>query len=628
MCIWLFVSIVKIFDPKEYFMKLLSSESMKKNKRLLAVLAGGCSALLALQTTFLPFKTANAYSNEDPNMADWISNENLIVSTDSSGNVTFNKTVLDQIAKAGGWTDSGAMIAAVQNNSGTYDAKKFMTNPDSGDAITNGIQIALGTYTDKDGNKKDLYWTPVYLTSSNSGEAVLDLWLTSIPSDTTDQDTCYYSSYYCDGAYLSKYPANMYSTSMLRSYLNGTRYADGFSQDGYNEDIQDQFGRINARDESGLYFEYYADMQRYMSDVREGRIECQDPDMTQEEFEGTVSTIINNLLIECCNNVVLCSEERGANYQSEIWSSFLEQMGYDASSKSCSTLLTSADLSYQETEKITDYTDLADRVESGGSERYLLVNDAYGTIDDGNWSKVGGTQNASGEEVPVYNNFQDREGYSDWKNDYLWVPSVTETGSVLGDYGHITDDVAPGIWNLTAAELSNVGYGSSWLRSGIWDNDASGTYGLGYYTLESLDITQDYVRPAIHLNLGTVATNAVASPTGTTTGTTHVPATTTTTDPTSSGTTSTTDPTSTGTTSSTGGTAGTSSSTGGTTNDPQNTTDVPVYEAGVDPATGTTESGEQAVPIAVIVCAVAVPASVIIMTIALVRFIHFKKMNK
>jgi hypothetical protein len=213
--------------------------------------------LLALQTTFLPFKTASAFSDKDPNMADWTSSENLIKTTDNSGNVTFNRDVLDQIAKAGGWADASAMIAAVQNNSGTYDAKKFLTNPDSGDAITNGIQVALGTYVDKEGNTKDLYWTPVYLTSSRTGEAVLDLWLTSVPSDTSDQDLCYFSSYYDNSAWECKYPANMYSSSMLRSFLNGTQYADGFSQDGYNEDSEVEPGRIDVRDESGLYFEWY-----------------------------------------------------------------------------------------------------------------------------------------------------------------------------------------------------------------------------------------------------------------------------------------------------------------------------------------------------------------------------------
>ncbi|MDE5618108.1 MAG: hypothetical protein K2I79_01305, partial [Clostridia bacterium] len=80
-----------------------------------------------------------------------------------------------------------------------------------------------------------------------------------------------------------------------------------------------------------------------------------------------------------------------------------------------------------------------------------LPNDAYGTPHgEVNWYK-----NSSGTvDMSVLSS---KTGYGDWKNDYIWLPSLTETG--------YSDDL-PGIWNLSSTQRSANSETESWLRSG------------------------------------------------------------------------------------------------------------------------------------------------------------------
>ncbi len=134
-----------------------------------------------------------------------------------------------------------------------------------------------------------------------------------------------------------------------------------------------------------------------------------------------------------------------------------------------------------------------------GNMGYTLPNEAYGTPSGTvNWY-VGSGRNMD---------YSSKSGYADWKEDYIWLPSLTETG---------VDESVNGIWALSNNQRSNSE--NSWLRSGRVNNA-----GAAYYltaagsSFGSYDVTSSYaVRPALHLNLDLAAEHsggvALAEPT-------------------------------------------------------------------------------------------------------------------
>ena len=122
-----------------------------------------------------------------------------------------------------------------------------------------------------------------------------------------------------------------------------------------------------------------------------------------------------------------------------------------------------------------------------GGRGYTLANDAYGTPSGTiKWSE-NSKLNFDVSELPT------KTGYSAWKDDYIWLPSLTEVGE---------SNSICGIWELSEAQRSN--YSNSWLRSSGMQNanvalciSAEGL-GNGYmYTVTN----SCAVRPAFHLNL-------------------------------------------------------------------------------------------------------------------------------
>ena len=124
------------------------------------------------------------------------------------------------------------------------------------------------------------------------------------------------------------------------------------------------------------------------------------------------------------------------------------------------------------------------------------------------------------EKVPntdFYNdgqfNYAGKESNDAWKNDFLWLPSLSETGS---------NDTSNGIWKTSTAQRflsktsvsGTVGsvtgpvYPYTWLRSGCKDNAYNafclytGVEGWHQYRVSSNSFA---VRPALHLNLTAVA---------------------------------------------------------------------------------------------------------------------------
>ena len=146
-------------------------------------------------------------------------------------------------------------------------------------------------------------------------------------------------------------------------------------------------------------------------------------------------------------------------------------------------------VAYQEFEKTKDKY-----VANGAIPTYQAPNDAYGFIDDDEYS---------GPELNYYGKGEESIGtsYGYWKNDYLWLPSFAETGN--------TDDTGNGIWK-TSSYLRSTVTGNAWLRSGPASGITSArclTAGGGHGA--SLVTTVDnYVRPALHFNLTKAAFKA------------------------------------------------------------------------------------------------------------------------
>ncbi len=130
---------------------------------------------------------------------------------------------------------------------------------------------------------------------------------------------------------------------------------------------------------------------------------------------------------------------------------------------------------------------------------YYFPNDAYGTLSGGDWyEKMDYSTKGSGETA-----------YDAWKDDYLWLPSLTETGMSNGSVSGEGD----GMWDTDASlrsAKSGLGKNYCWLRSGsayradqAYLLDDSGNR-------NQLVVNNDGcgVRPALHFNLSAAMRSA------------------------------------------------------------------------------------------------------------------------
>ncbi len=142
---------------------------------------------------------------------------------------------------------------------------------------------------------------------------------------------------------------------------------------------------------------------------------------------------------------------------------------------------------------------------------YLCPNEAWGDGSNGvtgpntslaynggqGWVGSGNTNNM--------NQILTHSRYYEWKNDYLWLPSLTETGF----YGNNTD-LGTSLWGIPNENAILKSSGNAWLRSGT-NTSAAHAHGLTAsggrdYVLSS---TAYAVRPALHLNLTKANENAL-----------------------------------------------------------------------------------------------------------------------
>ena len=93
--------------------------------------------------------------------------------------------------------------------------------------------------------------------------------------------------------------------------------------------------------------------------------------------------------------------------------------------------------------------------------------------------------------------YQTLTGYTNWGDDYLWLPSISETGA---------NSSSLGMWQTSQAERANLSDTYSWLRSGTgsYSNHVICLSSIGGYASYSVSDSHA-IRPALHLNLSKVA---------------------------------------------------------------------------------------------------------------------------
>ena len=127
-----------------------------------------------------------------------------------------------------------------------------------------------------------------------------------------------------------------------------------------------------------------------------------------------------------------------------------------------------------------------------GVNDYLLPNEAYGDMGTDTGEGVGwydekyNYYSGSGSQIS-------QSDYTAWKDDYLWIPSLTETGY----------DGSNGLWACAGVMRYNAK--ESYLRSGFYNN-SSYCYMLRQYTY-SFGAAGGVARPALHLNLKAASKN-------------------------------------------------------------------------------------------------------------------------
>lgn len=160
-------------------------------------------------------------------------------------------------------------------------------------------------------------------------------------------------------------------------------------------------------------------------------------------------------------------------------------------------IVTPSSIAWQANESYTEYVD---------ENSYCWPNDAYEEPSSGSYY------------YPDYFNYSNKTNYTVWKDDKVWLPSVTEVGN--GDRDGNGVGTLNGIWELNKNQRSNTQ--DAWLRSAA--NNVNKTNGYSTYTMfctteDGSITTHDLndspyghgfqglaIRPAIHLNLSKIKT--------------------------------------------------------------------------------------------------------------------------
>ncbi len=134
-------------------------------------------------------------------------------------------------------------------------------------------------------------------------------------------------------------------------------------------------------------------------------------------------------------------------------------------------------VSYQQSETICNYNPTF----------YTCANEAWGTPNPQKY-------------FDATFNYSNKSHYGEWADDYIWLPSIAETG-----YSGVA-----GIWNLS--DKQRINDKNTWMRSGYYNSAAIASTLLttaGRGTNGTADINS--VRPAFHLDLTEAAQDAAES---------------------------------------------------------------------------------------------------------------------
>ncbi|MDE6791299.1 MAG: hypothetical protein K2J61_06210, partial [Clostridia bacterium] len=383
---------------------------------------------------------------------------NAVMSTTSS-----NAEVIGELAKdykANGWkglyntANVSKLYGAISGTTGVdatlQSVKDALTSSSSTELVTGNKVItatdlaAVSTHSGKDivVSFGGFEWTVVYVSESTGGDVVATLLLAdSLKDDNGSAVPACWMDWADSNAPSTTeydYPANMYSTSQLRSTLMGTKY----STDG-----------------------------------------------------STLSTAV-----------------QGEAKQHSGLKAMANNFG------STGVIATPGDMKWQEAETSKDVLTAANYKLTNVPPHVRQFNDAWGTGFNDYCSYLSGSSN----------NYEYKPTYTEWKNDYFWVPSVAERVYF--------SDAVQGMWKLTANQRTCTGikYSSNgqpffWYRTAAaanvtnpawWTSGAVAfnTTNNGEYLYCGGDcLSSIAVRPAMHLNLSELNKKALNNPVDVTT---------------------------------------------------------------------------------------------------------------
>ncbi len=390
------------------------------------------------------------------------------------GNYSYDKDALDELARAilDKYGDSNTTVSSLIDEI-TRNAKTH------GKAVSQkNITVAYGRYSLTGGTEtSSLVWMPVYMSTSRTGDAILTMYLASTNGPKSAQEMSGFTNVDLrNGGSVGQYtthpncgaPSNMYGVSYIRSVTlgNQTKYMS------YDANHSPSYTENKGTTLKSTESHKYLDLQTYMEVLDTGSV-------------ASMGYLYDDLATP--------SEMLWQSYES--YAEFIGDTGAVLNGKGEGVNL--------------DETNASDWA------KYCFPNEAYDAPRS--FTKKDGATGASGTTVtPEYNNanfdYKAKPQYTDWQNDKVWLPSLTEVGT--GDWdGSLTDSGnLNGLWKLTAEQRGNArDGGASWLRTAntvyAMDGQNYSTYSMfcceedgsiGTHSLKELNIA---VRPAIHLNL-------------------------------------------------------------------------------------------------------------------------------
>lgn len=379
---------------------------------------------------------------------------------------SYNKDALDDLARAvlDKFGDSNTTITSLISN--IKEKSKTHGRPVDNKNIT----VSYGRYRLTGGTQTSaLVWMPVYMSTNRSGDAILTLYLAATGGPASGQEVGGFTNFdLLAGNGVGQYtdqincgaPSNMYGYSFIRSNTLGNQSKYTSYKTNHSADYTVNNGATLESTSSHKYLDF----------------------QTYNEGKGPDAVASMGYMYE---DLATPSEMLWQSYQS--YAEFIGESGVITNGK-------------------------GDGVEGGGADwaNYCFPNDAYDAPRS--YTKPNGTTSTS--MTPVYNNanfdYKTKPQYTDWQNDKVWLPSLTEVGTANWDGSG--EKNLNGLWQLTANQRGNAGNaGASWLRTA---NTAYNMDGAGYSTYSMFCCEEDgsigthslkevnlAIRPAIHLNL-------------------------------------------------------------------------------------------------------------------------------